>query len=159
MIQRKQTLFLLLSALCMGLACALPWMDYLQRTPQRSFELRAYGVFTEAGLPVADMPLTVPFVWLYAFVAVACLVVVFLYRDRPRQARFTRTLYLLMLGCFAGQVLAHRSVASYLGPATDLDTTWLPGFFIVLAAGVSTWLAERGIRADEALVKSMDRLR
>ena len=159
MIQRKQSIFLLLAALCMGLTFVMPLVEYTVKPDARHFMFRTDALYNELGVRVPDFDLTVPFNWLYAVIAAALIGVIFLYTNRPRQMRIVRGVFMVILGGFVGQVFVHQSLASYLGTSVSVSYSMLPGFFLPLAAVLFCWLAERGIRADEKLVKSMDRLR
>lgn len=159
MIQRKQTIFLLVAALCMGSATFLPLVEYVRAPGAESFIFKADALYNGQGIVVPDFKLSVPFLWLYAFLGAALLAVVFLYRQRVRQMRFVHGLMLVSLGAFVGQVFVHSSLASYLGTRINVASSFKVGFVLPLIAVVFIWLAGRGIKADEALVKSTDRLR
>ena len=159
MIQRKQSVFLLLAAICMGLTFAVPQAEYSVKPDGRHFEFRSDALYNGLGVRVTDFDLNVPFNWLYGVITASLLGVIFVYAYRPRQRRIVRGVVLVILGGFVGQVFVHQSLASYLGTSVSVNYSLLPGFFLPLAAVLFCWLAERGIRADENLVKSMDRLR
>lgn len=159
MIQRKQTVFLALAALCLVLTYFLPLVVYTQQPDARIFTLRTDALHGPDGLAMEEAELMIPFQWVYAFLIVGLVGSIFLFKQRPRQRRIVRGLFLVTLGCFVGQAFVHQSVASYLGTSINVRYVFQVAFFLPLVAVVLTWLAERGIKADEDLVKSTDRLR
>ncbi|MEZ4756702.1 MAG: DUF4293 domain-containing protein [Flavobacteriales bacterium] len=157
MLQRKQSLFLLLAALLLGATWLFPIATY-QRAGA-GFELRSTGLFTAEGVPVSDVELKVPFHLVLSVLALGMVAAIFLYGDRPRQMRIVRGTYLLMLAVIAFMFIVDRSVTSYLAQAGGVETTYGLTFVLPIVALVLAFLAERAIKADEALVRSMDRLR
>lgn len=157
MLQRKQTLFLLLAAISAGLTYLFPVATYLRHG--QSFVFRTYGVFTGQGVPVADAAMRVPFAIVIGLVCALLLTVIFLYRNRPRQLRLTRLAALLMVAVGAFFFITDRSLLTYLEQGGEVAREYgvsigLPTLSIVFCA-----MALRGIKRDEELVRSMDRLR
>ncbi|RMF28919.1 MAG: DUF4293 family protein [Bacteroidetes bacterium] len=143
MIQRIQTLFLLLAAAAGGgLFLPLP----LARTPQP----QPGGLFSDGLLTVTDDVLLSVLLGLGGGLAFAA---IFLFRNRPLQIRLTGLAFLVGLAGL-GLGLYHfftQGQAAAAEPALGLA---LPVLFAVLCL-----LAIRFIRKDEELVRSMDRLR
>ncbi len=154
MIQRKQTLFLLLAALLVLSTWLFPIATY--QSTAETYELMTYGLYTADGVKVTDADLKMPFSILLSLLALALVIAIFLYSNRPRQMRFVRGSYLLMLAIIAFMFITDNSVGAYLEGA---ERTFGLSFVMPLVALVLTVMAERGIRADEKLVRSMDRLR
>ena len=154
MIQRKQTLFLLLAALLVLSTWLFPIASY--RSTAEIYELMTYGLYTADGIKVKDADLKMPFSILLSLLVLALVIAIFMYKNRPRQMRFVRGSYLLMLAIIAFMFITDNSVGAYLEGA---ERTFGLSFVMPLVALVLTVMAERGIRADEKLVRSMDRLR
>ena len=153
MIQRIQSLFLLLVALCLG---ALFFTDLAQI---QDVLLTING--HEAADTVIDKQLEsfLPFP-LAALVIGAILLtvlVLFSYKDRKRQMLLGRINYLLILTLV---VLIFLSISDLQKQLADTNTnpykfgTYLP----IISLGFHL-LANRAIKRDEELVKSLDRLR
>lgn len=157
MLQRKQSLFLLLAALLLGASWLFPIATY-QRAGG-GFELRTSGLFTAEGVPVTDVELKVPFQLVLSVLAVSMVVAIFLHSNRPRQMRIVRGTYLLLLAVIAFMFIVDRSVTGYLTQGGTVETHYGLTFVLPIVALVLAFLAERAIRADEELVRSMDRLR
>jgi hypothetical protein len=157
MLQRKQTLFLLLASMLLMATWLFPIATY--ERAGSSFQLRSSGLFTAEGMPVSDVELKVPFHLVLSVLAAGMVVAIFLFRNRPRQMRFVRGTYLLLLAVIAFQFIVDRSVTGYLAQGGTVKTQYGITFVLPIAALVLAFLAERAIRADEELVRSMDRLR
>ena len=157
MLQRKQSLFLALAALLAFSTWLFPIATY-QRA-ETTFELRTTGLFTSEGVEVVDVGLKMPFSIVLSLLGVALLVTVFLYKGRPRQMRFVRGTYLLMLGVIAYMFITDRSVTGYLEQGGAVITSYGLSFVLPIVALILAFLAERAIKTDEDLVRSADRLR
>jgi len=158
MLQRKQTVFLALALLFAGLMFAYPLVEY-DRVDHKRFSLKLWGLFNSDGTAVPDVQLSLPVhlvVGLLMALLVACIL---LYRNRPRQLRMVRMTYVFSLAIQVGVLFTHTSVRAYLAQESDLGHMFLPGFFFPIIILILSFLAERGIRKDEELIKSMDRLR
>ena len=126
---------------------------------QDVFTFRTNGLFGRDGAALADVGVKVPFAIVLSVLGVALLGIIFLFKDRPRQIRFVRGTYLLMLGVIAFLFISDNSIQSYLEQGGVVASHYGASFFIPLVMIALTFLAERAIRADEALVRSADRLR
>ncbi len=159
MIQRKQTIFLALAALIAFAANLVPFATYTVMGSEQAIEFRTTGLFMADGTPVADASPKVPFVAVFGLLGAVLVVAIFLFKNRPRQARIVRYSYLFALGVLAFAVITDRSVQVYLGQQGEVSVAYGVAFAAPLVVLVLAFLAERGIRKDEALVKSLDRLR
>jgi glucose uptake protein GlcU len=156
MIQRKQTLFLLLAALLALCTWLFPIATYTSGQAE-SYNLMTYGLYTADGIEVKDVSMRMPFSIVITILGTALFAAIFMYRNRPRQMRFVRGTYLLILAIIAFMFIGDNSIQAYLG--MHVERTFGLSFVLPLVALVLTIMAERGIRADESLVRSMDRLR
>lgn len=102
---------------------------------------------------------TIPFALLYLVMAGIFAVSILLYGNRPRQARVVRLTYLLSIAMLAFQYIVSNSVLAYLAQQGSVDRSYGITFFIPLVILILSFLAERAIRSDEALVRGSDRLR
>lgn len=120
MIQRKQTIFLIVAFLAM-IVCAL-------------------------------MPVGVPYVWIVSVVAaLGSLATVFLYKQRPLQARCCTLLMGLGIIYYIGVAVFQHSIGG------ELVFTWP---LAMPALSILCWfLAYKDIMKDEKLVRSLDRIR
>ena len=153
MIQRIQTLYLLIAALLMGLMTWLPTARF--EVGGEAFRLTAFGIESVAcsAAAVAETSL-----WVRIWVILAgflAWVAISLYKRRRAQMRLCMVeigvllalqVYVVLRLVQVGEQAAHQM--QYL----------LPALFPVIAA-ILTYLAYRTIRRDEALVRSIDRVR
>ncbi|MCC6399515.1 MAG: DUF4293 domain-containing protein [Flavobacteriales bacterium] len=157
MIQRKQTLFLALAAAVAALANLFPFATYTVGDLQVVF--RSTGLFLGDGTVLEEASPKVPFAAVLGLLAVLPLVTIFFYKDRTRQVRFVRFTYLLSLGALAFAVITDRSIQVFMSGRGAVEVAYGAAFAAPVLVLVMAFLAERGIRKDEALIRSMDRLR
>ena len=157
MLQRKQSLFLLLAAICGLLTFFFP-VDTFTRGDQ-GFVFRTSGFFMADGAAVVDAPVRVPFHLLLGLLSALLVAIIFLYRNRQRQLRLTRVANLLTVAVMVFLLITDNSIRAYLEQGGKLATNFGPAAILPSLMIIFTLMAERGIRKDEALVRSMDRLR
>ncbi|MFT3885958.1 MAG: DUF4293 domain-containing protein [Flavobacteriales bacterium] len=157
MLQRKQTVFLLLAVLCGALTFAFPVASYTRG--EQVFEFRTTGLTLADGTAVPDASPKVPFAIVIGLCMVVLAVAIFFFKKRPRQMRLVRSAYLVVLAVVAFVFITDHSIATYLGQGGTVATHYGASAFLPIAMLVFAFLAERSIRKDEELIKSMDRLR
>ncbi len=140
MIQRIQSIWLLLASICTVLTVKLSFytgnkLDVLTKT-KAFVQLNAQS----------DMVLTV----LVGFILAACLIAIFLFKDRKRQLLVTGVTALVAIINIVIYISETRSFVEGQYSITSTITFLVPLFLL---------LAARGIWKDEQLVKSADRLR
>ena len=156
--QRKQTLFLALAAVLAGVLFFVDLARYERIGVEGGLDLRLDAVYDVEGA-LLEPALAIPLAWLNGFLIALMIAAIVLFRNRQRQARLARIAFLLSLGLLASVVFTHNSVSSAMGTAASVTSTLLPGAYIPFVLPILIWLAERGIKKDEELVKSADRLR
>ena len=187
MIQRVQSIYLLLAFTCTVLLLIFPLFSItavhnaVDNDAVVAAEFGAYGlVFTneissmvemsaqyQAFGGLADNPQSgrFPVYLMYIGMAMLTLMAFFFYKNRKRQlmiSRLTFILYLLVTaGVYAFYYVGLRIIKTELPVTADLTINFGlgAGFFLLLAALPFLWLAIRGIKNDENLVKSLERLR
>lgn len=149
MIQRIQTVYLLLVSILLGITLFAPlaWFGI----GNEIYMLRAFSVESPAGQTVQS-----PAFWtgiLLACSAVLPVLTIFLYKRRMLQIRLCAVEFVLLVGCVA--MLA----CSYFGHG-EVDAQGMkPAIFLPVVAMLLVFLAGRAIFRDEILVKSLDRIR
>ncbi|WP_201978016.1 DUF4293 family protein [Hymenobacter rubidus] len=156
MIQRIQSVFLLLLALAMLSVLALPLWHKVDGLTHQELTLTAFG-FEAKGL---QLPAPGP-VWLIGVLAAASAAVaafeIFQFRSRAKQL-LLGSLNLLLIVATLGAMFYFSSKGEQL-LNIKLEGEHLPGFYLPTLALLLNLLANRFIRRDEQLVRSMDRLR
>lgn len=160
MIQRIQTLYLLLVVALGVTLCFVPVLQFV--TPEgaatvRAWELTALGLTetTNSGLEPIQLQGLWGMLLATIVIPVLALIDIFLYKNRLLQARlniFTTLLCLAYYGVLAIYVWLMTTV---------MPTEWyiLPWASIPLVCMVLTIMATRRILKDEALVRAADRIR
>lgn len=158
MIQRIQSIYLLLAALCGGLTFLLPWVRYQREGMEYLFSSR--GLYTLEGNEVTDAAVRVPFAVLFGVAAAACLGFMFLYKNRPRQIRLVGFVNMLLLALCVFIFITDRSIQALLSANNQaVEVNYSAGLLLPVFMLLFSQLAVRAIRKDEALVRSTDRIR
>ena len=157
MIQRIQSVFLLLLALAMLSLLALPlWHKVDGLTPQE-LTLTAFG-FQAQGITV---PAGIGPVWLIGTLAAASAALavyeIFQFRTRLRQLLLGSINLLLITATLGAEFYFQTKGEQLLN--IKLEGQVLIAFYLPTLALLLNLLANRFIRSDERLVRSMDRLR
>lgn len=147
MIQRIQSVYLLLAALACLVCLCLPVGSSV--SPDGSIA-KAYNVMilqADGSTSFATLPL---FVILVLTVAM-CIYTIFIYNNRKMQARFCSFAELMLAGwCVVCAVIMKTASQGF-----DIEwTAFLPVVAIILCK-----MAQRGIKHDEQLVRAADRIR
>lgn len=149
MIQRIQSLFLLLAALSSaGMGYFNLWKVKLMKGVTASEEyfnaLSSYLIFIIVMVSI-----------------LLSLITIFLFKNRKLQFRLTVINILLAIGAIVLQYVKVGQLADKLmnDGSTIISATYLPAAFLPVVTLVALFLAARGIYKDEKLIKSLDRLR
>ena len=150
MIQRIQTLYLLLVVILGTLLCFFSPVQFLAPEATEYISLQAFDKW-----PLAVMTLAIPLL---------ALVVIFLFKRRLLQARLNIMNVILCLGYYALVALYTAFVVKGyepIGETTLAGAKWYLNVWaaIPLVNIVLTMMATRRILKDEALVRAADRLR
>lgn len=152
MIQRKQTLWLLLAAVCLALTLAMP-VGTIISTDLTFSDLTALGFGDDVNAAVgAHTPWGV--LTLTVLALVAAVLAIFGFKNRAKQLKTTN---IMMLLSALAIVVTYIYVQSYTpeGFMNDLK----PGCVLYFVAYAAGFMARRGIRKDDELVKAADRIR
>ncbi len=174
MIQRIQSIYLLFAMILVGSAFVVPFWQFQSSDGRveriQSFQhvmqegeslvmienIRETEFFFEHEAIVSTIAHGGVFV-LNVLNVVLLLVMIFAYRDRKRQMRLGRGIIILtMLQILLVVFLTLQPAELLLGiPSSRADY----GFAFPALTIILVWLANRGIRRDDELVKSVDRIR
>ena len=157
MIQRIQSVFLLLLALAMLSVLVLPLWHKSDGLTGQELTLTAFG-FASTGKPLG---LPGGPVWLIGVLAAASAAVaaleIFQFRNRARQLLLGSVNLLLITATLGAAFYFSNQGEQALN--LKLEGQFLMGFYLPTLALLLNLLANRFIRRDEQLVRSMDRLR
>ena len=165
MIQRIQTLFLVGVAICMGMMLTqLIWIENIPAEDQIArFSPFSIEVMDANGTPnnlKDDTVIESQSTWYVAALAIlatlTAIVSIFQFKNRLNQMKLGALNSLFMVGSLAACFLLIRQ-SEAISPET-LGMS-LPGFYFPIGALLLNMVANRFIRKDEKLVKSVDRIR
>ena len=162
MIQRIQSILLLISAIAMGLMLFFPlWQKVSIDPPEEAildaFHL-AYDVLNPTtGSKQSTLKNTFYIALLGSLSAVISIYSIFQYKNRLRQIQLG-SLNSLLIGMTLGLLMYFVFTAETLLEPTR-QGNYLFGFYLPLASLLCNFTANRFIRQDEKLIKSMDRIR
>ena len=155
MIQRIQSIYLLLAVLSMGALFIPDWSFASVMGDTSSMENAAQIMMSDGLFNTYDHILMAVLVGAGVLAGLAC---IFLYNDRKRQMSLSRIgmaagfLLVILTAIFFYQDYQMMDSGQYL---IEIEYGILSPIFFLLFM----WLALRNIRKDEKLVRSMDRLR
>lgn len=148
MIQRIQSIYLLLAAILMAVTAFSPILVL-----NDGLTLFSYGI-TEANENIVKP--TWGIVFMAGLAALLSLITIFLYKNRKRQAKMTLATMVIVVFYF---VTAIVYLASYLEDIFQGVSTVAYGIILPVITLVLLLMANRSIRKDEKLVRSLDRIR
>lgn len=147
MIQRIQTVYLFISALLIGLLFLFPFAEIAKDGAVYLFNFKGIlldGVLKENGIAISV--LIVVIMALHGFA-------IFSYKNRKRQKMIVIFTILMMLGLFG--LLIFFTYFSFSGAQISFEMSVV----LPLVAIIIDYLAIRAIGKDEALIRSIDRIR
>ncbi len=162
MIQRRQTIFMLLSVIITALLFFMPLASFNDGTTVMKFTI--FGIQQ----PIETISLSTAYTWplvvLTILMTLAPLVTIFLYKKRELQVRLCRLTMLVNI-IFIGLIFLYyeadiqKIIATVEGDEYQLYVAYFFGMVIPLVNLILEILAIRGIKKDIDLLKSVDRLR
>lgn len=152
MIQRIQSVYLALSLILMGFLGWLPLGEIAAGVQVFTFDIK--GVFngTTSNLVINGWPLMM----LLAIIEVVQIIVIFSYKKRIRQMRMATFNSILMIGFFG---VCWYFVHASLKTIGEGAYVFQMAMAFPIVAAILNYLSIRAIGKDEALVRSIDRLR
>ena len=152
MIQRIQTIYLVLAALLLGLTFAFPFASY--SLSQGDVIFNAYGVTENVG----EINTFFPYYIAIALSMGLALFSILQYKKRKLQITVGRFLYLLLAVTIAFVFIDFYSLKGLFEVDSNSVSCGV-SMFLPVAALPILFMANRNIRKDEDLIKSLDRLR
>ncbi|GMQ30413.1 DUF4293 domain-containing protein [Algoriphagus confluentis] len=158
MIQRIQTIFLFLVVVSMGVTLGTGLWQQVLAASGETWSLSAFAMTqSDASGEVILASSKWYLAALASFAGLLALISIFQYKNRTRQMMLNMINSLLMVGLVAAVFLTTNGVNEAIG--AEAAGSYQIGFWSVLAAMVFNMLANRFIRKDEMLVRSVDRIR
>jgi glucan phosphoethanolaminetransferase (alkaline phosphatase superfamily) len=157
MIQRVQTIFLFLVVVAMGVTLGTPLWNQVGGA-EDTWSLSAFMLTNlDASGKVIQSSTKWYLAALATFAGLLAMISIFQYRLRSRQMLLNMINSLVMVTLVAATFLTSNGLNSKL--QTQDGGVYGTGFWAILVAMVMNMLANRFIKKDEALVRSVDRIR
>ena len=156
MIQRKQTLFLLGAVIAFVLCLFLP-LAGVQPTGMGAETLIHNLGLTSGDQGISFESTCLPLFLLVAVSAVLALVTIFMYKNRKLQMTLCSTILLFSVLWYIDFVLIFFGVVPVIDEAGKMQLHF--GACLPLIAIILTFMAKKGVEADEKLVRAADRIR
>ena len=154
MIQRIQTLYLLIADLLIAILFFVPLAEIAGKDGHL-YLLNAAGLQSEGAAGGANLISSWPLQILIGMLMLGLILVIFLFKDRVRQIKISYVAIVLQL-ILTGLICFYAWTGSnQIGGTFSLKIF----FTFPLIAAVVVYLAVRGMVKDENLVKSIDRIR
>lgn len=147
MIQRIQTLFILVAEMLVTSLFFVNLADLSVNGELYTFSIK--GIYNGEALVFNGLPILI----FIGLIVILHLAIIFMYKKRIRQIRMLSFTIILLLGLFG--MFFYFTYAGFDNPEIAFK---IPVAFPVVAA-ILDFLAIRAIGKDEALVRSMDRIR
>ncbi len=162
MLQRVQTIYLLLAFILMVLLLFFPIFSIEIQSYDKLAYLNGNGIVLD-GKIIGSLPLSAMYIGL-ALLTALC---IFMYKKRTRQLLLTRLNFIIHLlfivGIYAvyyfGESLVVEGIERQENVSIAVAFYMEVGFFLLIPTLAFLYLAIRGIKRDENLVNSLDRLR
>lgn len=155
MIQRIQTIWLFLASLALFCMFLFPYLQIV--SPEgRAQAIKVTGVYEQINNAPVKTQEFIGFSALTLVIALLPLVVIFFYRDRKKQIALS---YLVIISIIGFGFWLAQTAKGIIGDITLDIPNYGIGVLLPSVAIIFMILALKGIRKDEKLIKSVDRLR
>lgn len=155
MIQRKQTLFLLLAVVACAFCLFLPLGSIEPKGMGVATKVYNLGVVGEGGISVSYT--CIPLFLLQCVTAILSLVTIFLFKNRKLQMSLCSVALLFNALWYVDYILLFLGII----PIPEVEGKMGLGFAacLPLVSFILILMAKKGVEADEKLVKAADRIR
>ena len=159
MLQRIQSLYLF-AALILGiLMYFLPFYSYVVSSSK--FEFYYLGLSQISGDNINITTNTLPLIIIGTITNLLILTTIFLYKNRKLQMKFVRLAMLLYVSIFAIIIIYSNNIENLIKKAfnSNFDLQYSIGISLPIIIYFLLFMALKGIKKDEALIRSADRIR
>jgi len=152
MIQRIQTVYLAIAAILLSLTYAFNFATY--HTESNDYVFSVFGLNPE----FEGTGSFIPYSGLIPVLVAAVVFTILQYKKRKLQLKIVRVVYVLIIATLALLFFNMSSIESTLKIDQD-NASYGASLFLIAASWPLVFLAVRGIKNDEKLVRSVERLR
>jgi prepilin signal peptidase PulO-like enzyme (type II secretory pathway) len=158
MIQRVQTIYLLLVAVFSALTSFFNLAIYTLND-ELLFSYSIYAITPADGSEALQPGNWLPQTLLLTIVVLLSIFTISKYKNRKLQLKIGAINYLLLAAFIISSYFSIMNMSELLEMGDEVKTIYHIGFYLPIVAVSFQFLANRGIKKDEELVKSVDRLR
>lgn len=157
MIQRIQTVWLLLASATLFLLFLFPYLQYFDNAGV-AMAVKITGIYQGVAAGVVQVKQFILQIIAAVLIALVPLVAIFNFRDRKKQLKITYLNVVISLLFGIWMYFTANSALADVEKSLELSNIGI-GALIVPINVIFLCLAAKGIRKDEKLIKSVDRLR
>jgi len=156
MIQRIQTIYLFIASLAIGLMFAFPICSYYGDL--HAFKLTLLGIknLVPSSESIFQIYFTLPLIIFVSIISMISLITIFLFKNRKRQLKIIQAIILFNILLIVGIFLIYSKM---ILTQVEVIEEYNIGAFLPLFSLIFLVMAYRGVKKDEELVRSADRLR
>jgi len=151
MLQRIQTIYLIIAGLCMSFTLYFSFATYTVNGKKIPFNSQG---FTPFGENLESFPL-------YIIVLISSILIAFSimsFKNRKRQTFLNTANYLVIIALLVLVFASFNAFEKTVEVVKD-DVSYGAGMFFPITSLVMLFMANRAVKKDEELIKSMDRIR
>lgn len=157
MIQRIQTVWLLLACLTILLLFLFPYLQYFDNFGT-AMAIKITGIYQGVADGIMQTESFILQTIATVLIAILPLVIIFYYKNRKKQLQLGYLNFFLIILLGVWLYFSASEAATVVNKTLQLENIGI-GALLVPIAAVFVLLAIQGIRKDEKLIKSVDRLR
>lgn len=157
MIQRVQTLWLLAATVTLLGLFIFPYVSFIDLVGLGK-QIFVTGIYSSVNNEMSRESTAIPQAILAGIVAVFPLLIIFLFKNRKRQLLFVGVEILLVILLGLWMFMSANTVLDAISQRLQAGNIGV-GFFLLPVAIIFLAMAISGIRKDDKLIKSADRLR
>ncbi len=157
MIQRVQSLWLLAAAITLLGLFIFPYVSFIDLVGLGK-QIFVTGIYSSVNNEMSRESTAIPQAIFAGIVAIFPLVIIFLFKDRKRQLLFVGIEILLIILLGLWMFMSANAVLDAISQSLKAGNIGV-GFFLLPVAIIFLAMAISGIRKDDKLIKSADRLR
>lgn len=158
MIQRIQSIYLLLAAVLTALTTFFD-LALFKLEDEIVYSYSIYAIIPQDGGEIIVPGNWIPQIILLSISLILSIVTIFKFKNRKLQLKLGAVNYLLLAAFIISTYFSIMNLSKIIDIEEGVKTIYYIGFYLPIAAITFQFLANRAIKKDEELVKSVERLR
>lgn len=158
MIQRIQSIYLVLAAILTALTTFFD-LALFKLEEEIVYSYSIYAIIPQDGGEIIVPGNWIPQIILLSISLILSIVIIFKFKNRKLQLKLGAVNYLLLATFIISTYFSIMNLSKIIDLEEGVKTIYYIGFYLPIAAITFQFLANRAIKKDEELVKSVERLR